>query len=73
MFVENCYLELTIANRSEDNADGPEHEPPEVWAPWSLVVSVSNPNAPPPVSVKTSPGPAWDIAKVQRPKHEADT
>ncbi|XP_047519296.1 uncharacterized protein LOC125059120 isoform X1 [Pieris napi] len=39
-------------------------EPPEEWAPWNLVVSTKNPNAPPPVPIKTAPGPAWDIGQV---------
>ena len=36
----------------------------EEWAPWSLVISTKNPNAPPPVSVKAPSGPAWDIGQV---------
>ncbi|XP_037297141.1 uncharacterized protein LOC115442158 isoform X2 [Manduca sexta] len=39
-------------------------DPPEEWAPWNLVMSIKNPHAPPPVAVKTAPGPAWDIAQV---------
>ncbi|KAJ8726861.1 hypothetical protein PYW08_015258 [Mythimna loreyi] len=39
-------------------------EPVEEWAPWSLVVASKNPHAPPPVAVKTTPGPAWDIGQV---------
>lgn len=39
-------------------------EAPEEWAPWNLVVSIKNPHAPPPVTVKTAPGPAWDIEQV---------
>lgn len=40
-------------------------EPPEEWAPWALEVSTKNPHAPPPVSVKTAPGPVWDIGQVE--------
>ncbi|XP_068628056.1 uncharacterized protein [Battus philenor] len=36
----------------------------EEWAPWNLVVCTKNPNAPTPVAIKTSPGPAWDIGQV---------
>ncbi|CAH2063566.1 unnamed protein product, partial [Iphiclides podalirius] len=36
----------------------------EEWAPWNLVVCTKNPNAPPPVAIKTTPGPAWDIGQV---------
>ncbi|KAJ8724889.1 hypothetical protein PYW07_015847 [Mythimna separata] len=39
-------------------------EPVEEWAPWSLVVASKNPHAPPPVAVKTTGGPAWDIEQV---------
>ncbi|XP_039745917.1 uncharacterized protein LOC120623765 isoform X2 [Pararge aegeria] len=39
-------------------------EAPEEWAPWNLVVVTKNPNAPPPVTVCTAPGPAWDIGEV---------
>ncbi|XP_026746347.1 uncharacterized protein LOC113507647 isoform X1 [Trichoplusia ni] len=42
----------------------PVEEPVEEWAPWSLVVPIKNPHAPPPVAVKTTPGPAWDIGQV---------
>ncbi|CAG5010068.1 unnamed protein product [Parnassius apollo] len=38
---------------------------PEEWAPWNLVVCTKNPNAPPPVAVRT-PGPAWDIGQVTK-------
>ncbi|XP_045763931.1 uncharacterized protein LOC123866417 isoform X2 [Maniola jurtina] len=41
-------------------------EVPEEWAPWSLVVATKNPNAPPPVTVSTAPGPAWDIGQVMK-------
>ncbi|XP_028163905.1 uncharacterized protein LOC114355313 isoform X1 [Ostrinia furnacalis] len=47
-----------------DKVQKPMEEPPEEWAPWSLVVATKNPNAPPPVAVKTAPGPAWDIGQV---------
>ncbi|KAL4710337.1 hypothetical protein ACJJTC_011153 [Scirpophaga incertulas] len=36
----------------------------EEWAPWSLVLPSKNTNAPPPVAIKTAPGPAWDIGQV---------
>ncbi|XP_048480966.1 uncharacterized protein LOC105392979 [Plutella xylostella] len=39
-------------------------EPPELWAPWSLVVEYRSPRAPAPVALTNTPGPAWDIAKV---------
>lgn len=39
-------------------------DPVEEWAPWSLVVATKNPHAPAPVTVKPSPGPAWDIGQV---------
>ncbi|KAJ0179214.1 hypothetical protein K1T71_004926 [Dendrolimus kikuchii] len=42
----------------------PAEDSLEEWAPWNLVVSVKNPHAPPPVAVKTAPGPAWDIGQV---------
>ncbi|XP_053600314.1 uncharacterized protein LOC128669476 isoform X2 [Plodia interpunctella] len=42
----------------------PMEDASEEWAPWNLVVSIKNPNAPPPVAVKTTPGPAWDIGQV---------
>ncbi|XP_034825357.1 putative methyltransferase NSUN7 isoform X1 [Maniola hyperantus] len=41
-------------------------EAPEEWAPWSLVVATKNPNAPPPITVSTAPGPAWDIGQVMK-------
>lgn len=43
----------------------PMEEPVEEWAPWMLVLPTKNPHAPPPVSVKTTPGPAWDIGQVR--------
>ncbi|CAH0629027.1 unnamed protein product [Chrysodeixis includens] len=49
---------------AEKEAAKPVEEPVEEWAPWSLVVPVKNPHAPPPVAVKTAPGPAWDIGQV---------
>ncbi|XP_013161625.1 PREDICTED: uncharacterized protein LOC106113426 isoform X1 [Papilio xuthus] len=36
----------------------------EEWAPWNLELCAKSPNAPPPVNVKTTPGPAWDIGQV---------
>ncbi|CAG9090333.1 unnamed protein product [Plutella xylostella] len=39
-------------------------DPPELWAPWSLVVEYRSPRAPAPVALTNTPGPAWDIAKV---------
>lgn len=35
------------------------------WAPWNLELCTKSPNAPPPVNVKTTPGPAWDIGQVR--------
>ncbi|XP_075972716.1 uncharacterized protein LOC142974335 [Anticarsia gemmatalis] len=51
----------------EDENQKPQNQagdPPEEWAPWALVLPMKNPHAPPPVAVKTTPGPAWDIGQV---------
>ncbi|XP_072942172.1 uncharacterized protein [Epargyreus clarus] len=53
-----------IIDENEENVTKTMDEAPEEWAPWSLVISIKNPNAPAPVSIKTTPGPAWDIAQV---------
>ncbi|XP_060800787.1 uncharacterized protein LOC106139227 [Amyelois transitella] len=60
-------LQKTLETETEENGENPSlpmEEPSEEWAPWNLVVSIKNPNAPPPVAVKTTPGPAWDIGQV---------
>ncbi|KAJ2950777.1 hypothetical protein O0L34_g9042 [Tuta absoluta] len=36
----------------------------EEWAPWNYIDATKNPNSPPPVTVRTSPGPAWDFIQV---------
>lgn len=60
-------VELQKELEEDENGDivsKPVEDPVEEWAPWSLVVATKNPHAPPPVAVKTSPGPAWDIGQV---------
>ncbi|XP_035430978.2 uncharacterized protein LOC118263247 isoform X2 [Spodoptera frugiperda] len=54
----------SVADENGDIVSKPVEDPVEEWAPWSLVVATKNPHAPPPVAVKTSPGPAWDIGQV---------
>ncbi|KAI5637160.1 hypothetical protein NE865_10057 [Phthorimaea operculella] len=36
----------------------------EEWAPLNYIDATKNPNSPPPVTVRTSPGPAWDFEQV---------
>uniref|UniRef100_A0A2H1VGU1 SFRICE_000010 n=1 Tax=Spodoptera frugiperda TaxID=7108 RepID=A0A2H1VGU1_SPOFR len=60
-------VELQKELEEDENGDivsKPVEDSVEEWAPWSLVVATKNPHAPPPVAVKTSPGPAWDIGQV---------
>ncbi|XP_047545611.1 uncharacterized protein LOC125077662 isoform X2 [Vanessa atalanta] len=54
----------TLPDEDEGKDKKTSEEAPEEWAPWSLVLPSKNPNAPPPVSVKTAPGPTWDIGQV---------
>ncbi|CAB3258175.1 unnamed protein product [Arctia plantaginis] len=61
--IENDNLEEIKEDENEKPQD-PAEEPPEEWAPWTLVLPLKNPHAPPPVAVKTTPGPAWDIEQV---------
>ncbi|XP_052751597.1 uncharacterized protein LOC113523479 isoform X2 [Galleria mellonella] len=67
MFIKT--KEQAIMEEDGDKTEKPMEDPPEEWAPWKLVVSVKNPNAPPPVAIKTTPGPAWDIGQVLKAGH----
>ncbi|XP_047023657.1 uncharacterized protein LOC124632743 [Helicoverpa zea] len=67
--LQKYFVLVELQKTLEEDEDGdkvvkPVEDPVEEWAPWSLVVSTKNPHAPPPVAVKTSPGPAWDIGQV---------
>ncbi|CAH1635075.1 unnamed protein product [Spodoptera littoralis] len=67
--LQKYFVLVELQKDLEEDEDGnkvakPVEEPVEEWAPWSLVVATKNPHAPPPVAVKTSPGPAWDIGQV---------
>ncbi|XP_045492830.1 uncharacterized protein LOC123692174 isoform X1 [Colias croceus] len=59
-------MQKTLDDEELENADKSKttEEVPEEWAPWNLVIATKNPNAPPPVAIKTAPGPAWDIGQV---------
>ncbi|XP_059060270.1 uncharacterized protein LOC131853407 isoform X1 [Achroia grisella] len=67
MYIQN--KEYDLREENDDKPQKPMEEPPEEWAPWNLVASIKNPNAPPPVAVKTTPGPAWDIGQVLKAGH----
>ncbi|XP_049865482.1 uncharacterized protein LOC126366416 [Pectinophora gossypiella] len=57
-------MQKALEVEETSNVERPVEEPVEEWAPWNLVVPTKNPNAPPPVAVRTSPGPEWDIMQV---------
>ncbi|KAH9641593.1 hypothetical protein HF086_017117 [Spodoptera exigua] len=67
--LQKYFVLVELQKELEEDEDGekvvkPVEEPVEVWAPWSLVVATKDTRAPPPVAVKTTPGPAWDIGQV---------
>ncbi|XP_063380080.1 uncharacterized protein LOC134666746 isoform X2 [Cydia fagiglandana] len=59
---------ISVENEAEKTRKPPE-DLVEEWAPWRLVVSIKNSNAPPPVAVRSPPGYAWDIAQVLKAAH----
>ncbi|XP_050678248.1 uncharacterized protein LOC126974707 isoform X2 [Leptidea sinapis] len=59
-------VDVNTTETRQDNAtdDSKMDEAVEVWEPWNLAIASKNSTAPPPVAVKTAPGPAWDIEQV---------
>ncbi|CAG9563001.1 unnamed protein product [Danaus chrysippus] len=62
--AERLVLPSDKEEGDEDKTVEKTEEVVEEWAPWYLVLVTKNPNAPPPVNVKATPGPAWDIGQV---------